>query len=139
MRQHCILRNYLFLRIESQKGNSVNHGLSSQVLVMTKEATILLLRHLPLWAQVEDITFLCSSGFSSFIHLCIPHIIQCLHVLFQKIKAERILPNTALSHNKNFQLTKNFLNMIKKHLQKKKKKQQLTLHFRVRNWIFPLD
>lgn len=27
-------------------------------------------------------------------------------ILFQKIKAERILPNTALSHNKNFQLTK---------------------------------
>lgn len=65
--------------------------------------------------------------------------VEIIPVLFQKIKAERILPNTALSHNKNFQLTKNFLNMIKKHLQKKKKKQQLTLHFRVRNWIFPLD
>ena len=33
--------------------------------------------------------------------------VEIIPVLFQKIKAERILPNTALSHNKNFQLTRN--------------------------------
>lgn len=47
--------------------------------------------------------------------------VEIIPVLFQKIKAERILPNTALSHNKNFQLTKNFLNMIKSIYKKKKK------------------
>lgn len=47
--------------------------------------------------------------------------VEIIPVLFQKIKAERILPNTALSHNKNFQLTKNFFNMIKNIYKKKKK------------------
>ena len=46
---------------------------------------------------------------------------EIIPVLFQKIKPERILPNTALSHNKNFQLTKNFLNMTRNIYKKKKK------------------